>query len=283
MASKSDSSPLERKLLRKVGTAIREYKLIEHGDRVLVALSGGKDSYGLLTLLDLLQARAPVDFELVPWHLDQAQPGYDGRPLERWLEARGGPFHVVRQDTYSVVVDKVEEGGTYCSLCSRLRRGILYNAAEALGCTKIALGHHGDDAVETMLLNMLFTGTMKAMPPWLRSDDGRNIVVRPLIRCFESEMEAYGREQGFPILPCNLCGSQEGLKRQAVKELITSLEARFPKCRESMLASLTRAVPTHLLDTELWAALGLGPEGIEVGPRGRKRLRVASSPMRPQG
>lgn len=275
MSSKSESSPVERKLMRKVGTAIREYNLIEEGDRVLVALSGGKDSYGLLTLLDRLQARAPINFELIPWHLDQVQPGYDGKPLERWLEARGGTFHIARQDTYSIVVDKVEEGGTYCSLCSRMRRGILYNAAEALGATKIALGHHGDDAVETVLLNMLFTGTMKAMPPWLKSDDGRNVVIRPLIRCFESELQEYSEEKAFPILPCNLCGSQENLKRQAVKTLINSLEAQYPRCRESMLAALTRAVPTHLLDAELWAALGIGPEGLEVGPRGRKRLRVA--------
>jgi tRNA 2-thiocytidine biosynthesis protein TtcA len=274
VANKSDRSPVERKLLRKVGSAIREYRLIEDGDRVLVALSGGKDSYALLTLLDRLKAHAPVEFELVPWHLDQAQPGYDGAPLERWLEARGGPFHIERQDTYSVVVDKVEEGATYCSLCSRLRRGILYNAAQALGCTKIALGHHGDDAVETMLLNMLFTGTMKAMPPWLRSDDGRNIVIRPLIRCFEAELQEFSVEQAFPILPCNLCGSQENLKRQAVKELIASLEAQYPKCRESMLSALTRAVPTHLLDAELWSALGIGPGGLELGPRGRQRLRV---------
>ncbi len=275
MATKSESSPLERRLLRKVGNAIREYNLIEEGDRILVALSGGKDSYALLTLLDLLKARAPVKFDLVPWHLDQVQPGYDGRPLQEWLEARGGRYHIAQQDTYSVVVDKVEEGGTYCSLCSRLRRGILYNAAESMGCTKIALGHHGDDAIETMLLNMLFTGTMKAMPPWLRSDDGRNVVIRPLIRCFESDMEAYSQEKAFPILPCNLCGSQEGLKRQAVKELINSLEGQYPKCRESMLASLTRAVPTHLLDADLWSALGIGPGGLPLGPRGRKRLRVA--------
>ena len=273
--SRSQSSDVERKLIRKVATAIRDYNLIEQGDRILVALSGGKDSYALLVLLDKLRARAPIDFELVPWHLDQVQPGYDGTPLKSWLEQRGGTFHIAQQDTYSIVVDKIAEGATYCSLCSRLRRGILYNAAEALGCTKIALGHHGDDAVETMMLNMLFAGSMKAMPPWLRSDDGRNVVIRPLIRCFESELVAYAGEQAFPILPCNLCGTQENLQRQAVKELVNQLEGRWPKARESMLASLTHAVPSHLLDADLWRALGLGPEGLPEGRTGKGRLRVA--------
>lgn len=277
MAPKDSISKVERKLLRRVGKAIRDYSLIEDGDRVLVAMSGGKDSYGLLMLLDRLRRRAPVDFELVAWHLDQAQPGYDGRPLEEWLQAWGGEYHLARQDTYSVVVDKISEGATYCSLCSRLRRGILYNAAVELRCNKIALGHHGDDAMETLLLNMLFTGQLKAMPPWLRSDDGRNVVIRPMIRCFEAELEAYAQEQAFPILPCNLCGSQENLQRQEVKNLISSLEERYPRSRESMLAALTRVRSSHLLDGELWRELGLGPDGLDdLDSTGGDRLRVVS-------
>jgi tRNA 2-thiocytidine biosynthesis protein TtcA len=271
----TEISKAERKLLRKAGRAIREYALIEAGDRVLVAMSGGKDSYGLLAILDRLRQRAPVDFELVPWHLDQQQPGYDGAPLVDWLEARGGEFHVASQDTYSVVVDKIGEGATYCSLCSRLRRGILYNAAVALGCNKIALGHHGDDAIETLLLNLMFNGALKSMPPWLRSDDGRNVIIRPLIHCFESELEAFSKERAFPILPCNLCGSQENLKRQAVKALIDNLEERYPKARESMVAGLTRVVGSHLPDADLWRALGIGPDSLPEVATGADRLKLA--------
>lgn len=275
MAPRDSISKVERKLLRRIGKAIRDYSLIEDGDRVLVAMSGGKDSYALLVLLDRLRQRAPIKFDLVPWHLDQVQPGYDGRPLREWLERRGGEFHIARQDTYSVVTDKISEGSTYCSLCSRLRRGILYNAAVELGCTKIALGHHGDDAIETLFLNMMFTGQIKAMPPWLRSDDGRNIVIRPLIRAFESELITFAEEQAFPILPCNLCGSQENLQRQSVKALIDSLDERYPRSRESMLSALTRVRGTHLLDAQLWQALGMGPDHLPDGPtRGADRLRV---------
>jgi tRNA 2-thiocytidine biosynthesis protein TtcA len=275
MSRKDSISKVERKLLRRIGKAIRDYSLIDDGDRVLVAMSGGKDSYGLLVLLDRLRERAPIKFDLVAWHLDQVQPGYDGRPLKEWLDGWGGEYHIARQDTYSVVTEKIKEGSTYCSLCSRLRRGILYNAAVDLGCNKIALGHHGDDAIETMLLNMMFTGQIKAMPPWLRSDDGRNVVIRPLIRAFESELTSFAQEQNFPILPCNLCGSQENLQRQSVKALVNSLDERYPKSRESMLSALTRVRSTHLLDAELWRALGMGPDRLPDGPaRGEDRLRV---------
>ncbi len=249
--------------------------MIADGDRVLVAMSGGKDSYALLAVLDRLRERAPIHFDLVPWHLDQGQPGYDGRPLVDWLEARGGEFVIARQDTYSVVVDKLSEGSTYCSLCSRLRRGILYNAAVELGCSKIALGNHGDDAVETLLLNMMFTGQLKAMPAWLASDDGRNTVIRPLIGCHERDLAAFAQERAFPILPCNLCGSQDGLQRQAVKAMLDRLEAENPKVRESMLAALTRVRSTHLLDTDLWRELGLGPDDLPESSGGAGRLRVA--------
>jgi len=275
MATKDSISKVERKLLRRIGKAIRDYSMIEDGDRVLVAMSGGKDSYALLVLLDRLRQRAPIKFDIVAWHLDQVQPGYDGRPLREWLQNWGGEFHIAQQDTYSVVTDKISEGSTYCSLCSRLRRGIIYNAAVDLRCNKIALGHHGDDAIETLFLNMMFTGQIKAMPPWLRSDDGRNVVIRPLIRAFESELITFAQEQAFPILPCNLCGSQENLQRQSVKALIDSLDERFPKSRESMLSALTRVRGTHLLDTQLWKALGMGPDHLPDGPlEGSDRLRV---------
>jgi len=248
---------LEQRLLRQVGRAIGDFGLIEAGDRVAVALSGGKDSYGMLHLLRLLQARAPVRFELVALHLDQGQPGYDGEPLVRWLEGQGVPYHVVRRDTYSVVTDKVPDGKTYCSLCSRLRRGILYDACVDLGCGKLALGHHRDDGLETLLLNLVFAGQLKAMPPKLRADDGRNTVIRPLAYCAEDDLRALAEEQGFPILPCNLCGSQENLQRQAVKRLLAEFERMHPRARASMLAAIGNVRPSHLLDTGLWERLGL--------------------------
>ena len=274
-SNKHTTSRLELRLLRKMGRTIKEYGLIEDGDRVLVALSGGKDSYALLVLLDKLRKRAPVRFELVPWHLDQVQPGYDGAPLVDWLADNGWANAVIaKQDTYSIVTDKIEEGGTYCSLCSRLRRGILYNAAVALDCNRIALGHHADDTIETAMLNMMFTGSLKSMPPFLRSDDGRNTVIRPMIRIWESDLVAYADEYGFPILPCNLCGSQEGLKRVAIKALLAQLQGEYPQCKESILAALQHVVPTHLFDLGLWQKLGIAPEAADLTPRGSERLRV---------
>ncbi len=273
MGRRQDSSRVERRLQSRVGKAIVDFNMIEDGDRILVAMSGGKDSYGLLAILDRIRKRAPVSFELLPWHLDQGQPGYDGAPLEAWLQARGGEYVVARQDTYSIVVDRIPAGKTYCSLCSRLRRGILYKAAVALGCTKIALGHHADDVIETSMLNQLFTGQLKAMPPWLRSDDGRNTVIRPLIYCWEQDLAAYADEKAFPILPCNLCGSQTGMQRQWVKQLLADIEAQRPKAKESMFAALTHVRPTHLLDRDLWSDLGLGP-GELPDRAGRDRLRI---------
>jgi len=276
-SKKHDHSRLELKLLRKMGRTIREYGLIQDGDRVLVALSGGKDSYALLVLLHKLRKRAPIHYDLVPWHLDQVQPGYDGAPLENWLKDGGWDEAVIaRHDTYSIVTDKIEEGGTYCSLCSRLRRGILYNAAVSLNCNRIALGHHADDTIETAMLNQMFTGSLKAMPPFLRSDDGRNTVIRPMIRIWEDDLIAYAEEQQFPILPCNLCGSQEGLKRQAIKDLLASLQVQYPGCKESFLAALQNVVPGHLFDLQLWQALGVAPDGADPTPRGSKRLHIAS-------
>lgn len=248
-----------RRLRKALGQAVVGWNMLREGDRVLVALSGGKDSYSMLVLLDELRGRAPIRFELVPFHLDQAQPGYDGAPLRDWLAARGGEHHVVREDTYSVVTEKLPAGKTYCSLCSRLRRGILYSAAERLGCTKIALGHHRDDALETLLLNLFYAGELKSMPPVLRSDDGRHVVIRPLYLCAEEDIAAFARARAFPILPCNLCGSQDGLQREEVGRLLTQLEARIPHLRATMLSALQNVRPTHLPDADLWARLGLDP------------------------
>ncbi|MCO5165990.1 MAG: tRNA 2-thiocytidine(32) synthetase TtcA [Planctomycetes bacterium] len=250
---------VERRLRRALGQAVMTYRMIQDGDRIMVALSGGKDSYTMLVLLDDLRRKAPVRFELVPVHLDQRQPGYDGAPLRRWLEARGGEFHVLSEDTYSVVVDKVPEGKTYCGLCSRLRRGILYTTARELRCTKIALGHHRDDAIETLLLNLLFSGQLKSMPPVLRSDDGDNTVIRPLYLCEEKDIVEFARAQAFPILPCNLCGSQDGLWRDQVAALLQDLERRIPNVRSSIMGAMQNVRPTHLPDPGLWERLGLDP------------------------
>ncbi len=230
-----------------MGRCIADFELIEAGDRVMVAVSGGKDSYALLHLLDRSRRRAPVPFEIVAVHLDQGHPGYDGRPLEHWLREHGYRHHIIHEDTYQLVIDRISEGQTYCSMCSRLRRGILYNLAEKLDCTKIALGHHRDDAIETLMLNLMFNGSLSAMPAKLSSDDGRNIVIRPLLYCAERDLAAYAEQMGFPILPCNLCGTQENLWRQQVKQMLDDLEQRAPKVRQSMLAALKNVHTTHLL------------------------------------
>lgn len=240
-----------------MGRCIADYRLIEDGDRIMVCLSGGKDSYTMLALLERFRRRAPIRFELLATHLDQGQPNYDGRPLQAWLQAEGFHFEILREDTYSVVKRNVAEGATYCSICSRLRRGVLYNAAQALGCTKIALGHHRDDAIETLLLNLLYTGSLRAMPPKLISDDGRNTVIRPLFYAAEETIARYAQVRAFPILPCDLCGSQEQLKRKRVKRLLEDLTALSPRARESMLAAITHVRPSQLADSALWQALHL--------------------------
>jgi tRNA 2-thiocytidine biosynthesis protein TtcA len=234
---------------------------------VMVCVSGGKDSYSLLKLLERFRKKAPFDFELLAVHLDQGQPGYDGAPLRAWLEAEGFDHRILREDTYSTVISRVPEGKTYCSLCSRLRRGVLYNAAERLQCTKIALGHHRDDAIETLMLNLMYAGAMAAMPPKLRSRDGRNLVIRPLLYAHEAVIARYAELMRFPILPCDLCGSQEQLKRKQVKRLLTELERIAPQVRESMLAAIGNIKVAHLLDRELWQALALpvAQEG-EIAP-----------------
>ena len=251
------AEPIERELSRDLGRAIADFDLIREGDRIMVCVSGGKDSYAMLHLLERARRRAPIDFELVAVHLDQGHPGYDGAPLENWLREGGYTHHVLREDTYTIVTDKIAPGATYCSLCSRLRRGVLYNAAQALGCTKIALGHHRDDALETLLLNLMFSGALRSMPPKLVSDDGRNVVIRPLIYCAESRLAELAEQLRFPILPCDLCGSQENLMRKQVKLLLGAMEKLAPRARESMLGALGNVKAGHLLDTALWEKLGL--------------------------
>ena len=253
-----DANKLAKRLRRQAGQAIADYNMIEDGDRVMVCLSGGKDSYTLLAMLRQLQARAPVSFELVAVHLDQKQPGYDAGILPGYLRSIDMPFEILEQDTYSVVRRVVPEGKTMCGLCSRLRRGALYSFAARAGFTKIALGHHRDDMVETLFLNMFYHSRLKAMPPKLLSDDGKHVVIRPLAYCKESDIAEYAQQQGFPVMPCNLCGSQETLQRKAIKQMLSEWERRHPGRVENVFRALTAVAPSQLADRDLFDFAGLG-------------------------
>jgi len=243
---------LQTRLLRLVGQTIAEYRLIEDGDKIMVCVSGGKDSYGLLDLLLVLQRRAPIRFDLVAVNLDQKQPGFPAHVLPDYLAAVGVPFHIEQRDTYSIVKRLIPEGQTTCSLCSRLRRGHLYRVASELGASKIALGHHRDDILETLLLNLFYTGKLKTMPPKLRSKDGCHIVIRPLAAIPEDDLARYAKLRSFPIIPCDLCGSQEDLKRKQVKAFLLEWEQRSPGCLASMFAALSNIAPALLLDKRLF-------------------------------
>jgi tRNA 2-thiocytidine biosynthesis protein TtcA len=247
-----ESNKLAKRLRREVGQAIADFNMIEDGDKVMVCLSGGKDSFGLLDVLLYLKEKAPIHFDVVAVNLDQKQPGFPEEVLPNYLKHLGIPFHIENEDTYSIVKRVIPEGKTTCSLCSRLRRGVLYRVAGELGATKIALGHHRDDILATLFLNMFFGGKLKTMPPKLVSDDGRHVVIRPLAYCREKDLEAWAKVREFPIIPCNLCGSQPNLQRQQVRQMLLEWEKRFPGRIETMFRSLANVVPSHLLDAKLF-------------------------------
>lgn len=261
-----EAARLAKRLRHAVGRAIADYNLIGDGDRVMVCLSGGKDSWTLLDLLLSLQARAPVRFELAAVNLDQKQPGFPQHVIPDYCRERGVPCHVIEQDTYSVVTRVVPEGKTMCSLCSRLRRGALYAFAEREGFTRIALGHHRDDILATFFLNLFYGGTLKAMPPKLLSDDGRHVLIRPLAHCRESEIAAYAAQRGFPIIPCNLCGSQETLQRKQVRRMLDAWDREHPGRSESMFRALAHVAPSHLADPALFDFASLGARGETTRP-----------------
>ena len=272
---------LEKRLCRQVGQAIVDFNMIEAGDRVMVCLSGGKDSYGLLDVLMKLQARAPIRFELVAVNLDQKQPGFPAEVLPHYLQTLGIEHHIETQDTYSIVRAKVPEGKTTCSLCSRLRRGILYRVARELRCNKIALGHHRDDMLQTFFLNMFFGGKLKGMPPKLASDNGEFIVIRPLAYVDERDLVAWAEHRRFPIIPCNLCGSQDNLQRQQVGEMLRQWQRQHPGRIESMFTALQNVVPSHLMDARLHDFRHLQASGVfdEMGDKAFDEEPIAPPPV----
>jgi tRNA 2-thiocytidine biosynthesis protein TtcA len=255
---KNEESPLaklaelEKKLLHYTGKAIADFNLIQHGDRIMVCLSGGKDSFTMMRILTLLQKRAKVKFELFGFTLDQAQPGWNDKALRAWYEDNQIPYEILTRDTYSIVKEKIPEGQTYCSLCSRLRRGIIYRYAEEKGFNKIALGHHRDDLIRTLLMSILYNGEIRSMPPKLLSDNKKHVVIRPLVYCQESDIAAFASAMAFPIIPCNLCGSQENLMRKRVKVLLDQLAAENPKVPSNMLHALSAIKPSQLMDKKFW-------------------------------
>jgi len=250
--NKIEFNKLQKRLRRNVGKAIEDFNMIEDGDKIMVCLSGGKDSYTMLEILQNLQKSAPIHFDLVAVNLDQKQPGFPEEVLPNYLASLEVPFHIIEEDTYSIVKDKVPEGKTTCALCSRLRRGIIYSWAQKNGCTKIALGHHREDIMETLFLNMFFGGKMKSMPPKLLSDDGKNTVIRPLAYCREADIEKFSTLKEFPIIPCNLCGSQENLQRKQIKQMLKTWEHQFPGRVENIFRSISNVTPSHLMDSQLF-------------------------------
>ena len=257
-----ETHKLEKRLCRHVGQAIMDYNMIEQGDRVMVCLSGGKDSYAMLDILLKLKARAPIDFELIAVNLDQKQPGFPDHILPAYLKDLGIPFHIETQDTYSIVKEKIPEGKTMCSLCSRLRRGILYKVARELKCNKLALGHHRDDMLQTFFLNMFFGGKLKGMPPKLTSDNGEFIVIRPLAYVVEKDLIRWAEHRQFPIIPCTLCGSQENLQRKQIGNLLREWDKKFPGRLETMFTALQNVVPSHLMDAKLHDFKNLHATGV---------------------
>ena len=259
-----EANKLQKRLRRNVGKAVADYRMIEEGDRIMVCLSGGKDSYAMLDILMNLQKNAPIKFELIAVNLDQKQPGFPDHVLPAYLDKLYIEYHILEKDTYSIVTSKIPEGKTYCSLCSRLRRGTLYGFAEQIGATKVALGHHRDDVVETLFLNMFYQGKLKAMPPKLLSDDKKNVLIRPLAYCRESDLIELAELKQFPIIPCNLCGSQTGLQRNAVKDMLKQWERQFPGRIDAIFGAIKNVAPSQLADTELFDFVGLTQEKLEI-------------------
>jgi tRNA 2-thiocytidine biosynthesis protein TtcA len=259
-----ENNKLHKRLCRLVGQAIGDFNMIEDGDKVMVCLSGGKDSYALLDILMTLRERAPIHFDIVAVNLDQKQPNFPEHVLPAYLKELGIPFHIENQDTYSIVKRLIPEGKTTCSLCSRLRRGILYRVADELGCNKIALGHHRDDIMETFFLNMFFGAKIKGMPPKLQSDDGKHIVIRPLAYVKEADTERYAKVKNFPIIPCDLCGSQENLQRKQIKGMLREWEKKHPGRVDNIFSSLNTVVPSHLMDRNLFNFADLQPTGVAM-------------------
>ena len=257
-----ENNKLHKRLCRLVGQAIGDFNMIEDGDKVMVCLSGGKDSYALLDILMTLRERAPIHFDIVAVNLDQKQPNFPAEVLPAYLDKLGIPYHIENQDTYSIVKRLIPEGKTTCSLCSRLRRGILYRVADELGCNKIALGHHRDDILETFFLNMFFGAKIKGMPAKLVSDDGKHMVIRPLAYVKEADTERYAEVKGFPIIPCDLCGSQENLQRKQIKAMLRDWEKKHPGRVENIFSSLTTVVPSHLMDRDLFGFTDLKTDGV---------------------
>lgn len=262
-ANQQGFNKLKKRLRRSVGQAIQDFNMIEDGDRIMVCLSGGKDSYTLLDILRFMQRVAPIKFEIIAVNLDQKQPGFPEHILPEYLQNEGVDFRIIEEDTYSIVKEKIPEGKTTCSLCSRLRRGILYRVASELGATKIALGHHRDDMLETLMLNMFYGGTIKSMPPKLVSDNGKHVVIRPLAYAREKDITKYSDYMDFPIIPCNLCGSQENLQRKVIKDLLKQWDRQYPGRIESMASALQNVVPSHLADTALFEFKSVQATGEE--------------------